>query len=209
MFGFPRPQRGRARGAHVRRRRPRVRALLAGGVVLGLGVTATVAAWTDTEHTTATFTAGTFSIVGATDGATFSDHLSAPGAMLSFAVAPTDLVPNTTVYALYSVKTAATSVAGTAQLTADAANNTGLGEYLTYGVTSIAGTTCSVGTFAGGTVIVATGSALTVSASGAQSLSAAGASAVNYCFAVTLPSSAPDAAQGTALTAFWTFAGTA
>jgi len=192
-----------------RRRRPRLRAVLAGGLVLGIGVTATVAAWTDTEYSVATFTAGTFSIVGATDGSTFTDHASAPGATLSFAVAPTALVPNTTVYALYSVKTAATSVAGTVQLTADAANSTGLGTYLTYGVTSIAGTTCSSGTFGAGTVIVATASATTVGASGTQSLSAAGGSVVNYCFAVTLPSSAPNAAQGTTLTAHWIFSGAA
>ncbi|MDJ0376919.1 SipW-dependent-type signal peptide-containing protein [Cryobacterium sp. PH31-L1] len=187
------------------RRFVRVRAILAGGLVLGIGAAATVAAWTDEEHASATLTAGTFSIVGATDGATFTDHPTAPGATLAFAVSPSAMVPGAVVYALYSVKTTPTSVAGTLQLTADAANGSGLGAYLTYGVTAIAGTICSVATFAGGTSIVAPGSVPTVSAAATQAVAAAGASVVNFCFAVTLPSSAVNAAQGTTVTLHYTF----
>ena len=189
--------------------RTRLRAVLAGGLVFGVGASMTLSAWTDEEHVSSTFTAGTFSIVGATDGATFTDHPTAPGASLVFAVAPTAMAPGSVVYALYSVKTAATSLAGTVQLTADAANNTGLGAYLTYGATRIAGTTCSAATFGAGTVSVATGSALTVGAATPVAVSAAGASQINYCFAVTLPASAPNAAQGTTLTAHWIIAGAA
>lgn len=194
----------------VERRRglTRMRAVLAGGLVFGVGAAVTLAAWTDQEHASSTFTAGSFSIVGAADGVTFTDHPTAPGATLTFVVAPTALAPGSTVYALYSVKTAATSVAGNIQLTADAANSAGLGAYLTYGVTRIAGTTCSAATFGGGTVAVATGSALTTGAAGSVAVSAAGASVVNYCFAVTLPVGAPNAAQGTTLTGHWIITGT-
>lgn len=185
-----------------------MRALLAGALVLGIGVTATLAAWTDTEHAGATFTAATFSIVGSTDGATFTDHASAPGATLNFAIAPTALLPATTVYASYSVKTTATSAAGTVLLSADATNSAGLGAYLSYGVSAIAGTTCSAATFPAGTSILAAGALMTASAATPQSLGAAGASIVNYCFAVTLAAGAPNAAQGLALAAHWSFSAT-
>lgn len=199
-----------SRSAAVRHRRwVQVRAVLAGGLVLGIGAAATVAAWTDEEHTSATLTAGTFSIVGATDGVTFADHPTAPGATLTFAVSPTAMVPGAVVYALYSVKTAPTSVAGSVQLTADAANGSGLGAYLTYGVTAIAGTTCSVATFAEGTSVVTPGSVPTAGGAAAQAVVAGGASVVNYCFAVTLPSATGNDAQGTTVNLQYTFAAVA
>ncbi len=176
--------------------------------MLGVGVTMTLAAWTDSENASGTFTAGTFSLVGSTDGATFAEHAAAPGASLIFTLTPTALTPGMTVYSLYSVKSATTSVAGTATLTGDPANSAGLGGYLTYGVTAIAGTTCSAGTYGAGTTVVAAGSALTTGATGGLAVGAAGASVINYCLAVTLPASAPNAAQGTTLTASWSFVGT-
>ena len=182
-----------------------MRTVLAGGLVLGIGTAATVAAWTDEEHVSTTLTAGTFSIVGSTDGTTFTEHATAPGATLAFTVTPTAMLPGTVVYAPYSVKTAATSVAGTVQLAADAANGQGLGAFLTYGVTAIAGTTCSAATFASGTSVVPPGAVPTVGAAGTQSVAAAGASVAHYCFAVTLPSATSNAAQGTTVTLYWIF----
>jgi predicted ribosomally synthesized peptide with SipW-like signal peptide len=177
-------------------------------MVLGVGATMTLAAWTDSENATATLTAGTFSLVGSTNGTTFSEHPDAPGASLVFTLSPTALTPGLTVYSLYSVKTAATSVAGTSTLTADAGNSAGLGAYLSYGVTAIAGTTCSSSTYSAGTAIVPTGSALTAGAAAGQAVDEAGASVINYCLAVTLPLTVPNAAQGTSLTARWSFVGT-
>lgn len=191
------------------RRFNRLRAVLAGGLVLGVGATATLAAWTDEEFAGGSFAAGTFSIVGSTNGTNFSDHPAAPGASLVFALTPDAMVPGTTVYALYSVKTAPTSVAGSVQLTANPANGSGLGAYLSYGVNTIAGTSCNASTFAAGSAVVGTGSSLTAGAAGGITMAAAGASTINYCFAVTLPASAPNAAQGTVLTAQWIFAATA
>ncbi len=176
--------------------------------MLGVGAAMTLAAWTDSENATATLTAGTFSLVGSTDGTAFSEHPEAPGASLVFTLTPSALTPGTTVYALYSVKTAATSVAGTTTLTGDAGNSAGLGAYLSYGVTAIATTTCSSSTYSAGTVIVPAGSALTVSATAGQTVDVAGASVINYCLAVTLPLTVPNAAQGTSLTARWNFVGT-
>ena len=65
-----------------RRRRSRmIRAILAGGLVLGVGAAVTLAAWNDSEFVTGTFTAGTFNMQGSTtDGTTFTDHpVGTPG----------------------------------------------------------------------------------------------------------------------------------
>lgn len=186
----------------------RTRALLAGGLVLGVGATMTLATWSDTEYAAVTFTAGTFSLVGSPDGTTFSEHPEAPGASLDFTLSPTALVPGTTVYALYSVKTAATSVAGTATLTGDPTNSDGFRTYLSYGVTAIAGTSCSSATHSAGTEVVPAGSALTVGAAGGLAVSAVGASVINYCLAVTLKTDAPSNMQGEQLSLLWSVVGT-
>lgn len=55
----------------------RLRAVLAGGLVLGIGTTATLAAWNDSEYATTTVTAGQFGIQGSVDNATYADHGSA------------------------------------------------------------------------------------------------------------------------------------
>lgn len=186
----------------------RLRAILAGGLVLGIGTTATLAAWTDEEHASGTFAAGTFSIVGSTNGTVFSDHTTEPGAPLVFTVKPDAMVPGMTTYALYSVKTAPESVGGSVQLTADAGNLSGLGAYLRYGVNTIAGTNCEASTFDEGTPVVNAGTALTAGSNTMGALAANGASTINYCFAVTLPADAPNEAQGTTLDGQWVFQAT-
>src|SRR5690606_31735774 len=57
---------------HRRRRSRMIRALLAGGLVLGVGTAVTLAAWNDSEFASGTFRAGTFDLEGSTDGTTFS-----------------------------------------------------------------------------------------------------------------------------------------
>ncbi|MGE3194019.1 MAG: SipW-dependent-type signal peptide-containing protein, partial [Microbacteriaceae bacterium] len=50
----------------------RVRAALAGGLVLGVSAGLTVASWTDAEYTSSTFTASAFGMQSSVDGAAFS-----------------------------------------------------------------------------------------------------------------------------------------
>lgn len=195
-----------------RRSRPlalrRIRAVLAGGLVLGVGATGTLAAWTDPEQATATFTAGVFGIQGSTDGgATWADHPTTPAA-LTFSAPATAMLPGDTVYAAFSVRTTANSVAGRLQLTAGSGNGAGLGGSLRYGVAVVPDTTCGASTFAAATKIVAVGSVLTAGAPTTQAVAAAGAGMVTYCFAVTLPATTGNAAQGTGVTASWTITGT-
>lgn len=82
---------------HARSRRRK--AVLAGGVVLGLGATMTLAAWTDDVWVSGAFSAGDFNVQGNTGVGGWQDYDSAPGGGLVFSTAPTALTPNDEVYA--------------------------------------------------------------------------------------------------------------
>ncbi|WP_235564190.1 SipW-dependent-type signal peptide-containing protein [Microbacterium sp. Root553] len=191
----------------------RIRAVLAGGLVFGVGATMTLAAWNDSEYSSATFTAGRFDIVGAVDGAAFSSHpTSTPigsTAALTFSAPFGAMVPGTTVYALFSVKTANPSVTGSLQLSVASTAGTGLGPYLRYGVRTITGTTCNATTYPAGTAVVADNSTMSTAGTGTQTVAANGGSTVNYCIAVTLPSGADNGAQGLTAIQTWQILGTA
>lgn len=75
------------------------KALLAGGVVLGLGATMTLAAWTDDVWVNGAFSAGKFNVQGNTGVGGWQDYDSAPGGGLVFSTAPTAMTPNDAVYA--------------------------------------------------------------------------------------------------------------
>lgn len=139
---------------------------------------------------------------------TYSSHPSATPAALSFVLAPTAMMPGTTTYALFSMKTANPSGAGALQLSTSSTAGTGLGSFLTYGVRTIVGTSCTAVTYAAGTAVVADGSALSVGGTGTQAVSANGGSTVNYCFAVTLPNTAGNGAQGLTAIQTWQVLGT-
>lgn len=200
----------------TRLRYTRLRAVLAGALVLGVGATVTLASWNDSENARADITAGSFDIVGSVDGAAFSSHGATTAAVLSFPFPASGFAPGVTTYALLSVKTSTVSVAGTVNLAADATNatsgtapNAGLGAFLTYGVTNIpsgAAGACNATSFAGGAVIIPVNSALTTSQPAATvvPVGAKGASQVNLCFAVTMPAAVDNAAQGKSAAPKWT-----
>lgn len=181
----------------------KLRAILAGALVLGVGAAVTVAAWNDSEFAQGSFTASTFGIVGSTNGVDFSEHADAANAAKLTLTAPFGAMsPGTTVYTAYSIRsTAASTVGGSVTLSAASGNSSGLGQWLTYGVRVISGTQCNAAAFAGGTAVAADGS-------NSRTLAAAGANQVNYCIAITLPVGTPNAAQGKTVDASWTFTAT-
>lgn len=77
------------------------KALLAGGVVLGLGATMTLAAWTDDVWVNGSFKAGTFNVQGAVNsaGTDWLEYNSSAGGGLIFAVTPAAMTPGQSVYA--------------------------------------------------------------------------------------------------------------
>jgi predicted ribosomally synthesized peptide with SipW-like signal peptide len=103
----------------------KVRAALAGGLVLGLAAGLTVASWTDAERVGATFTASTFNLqtsLGITGVYTSASPVT---------VSVSGVYPGSPLYIPMKVKTAAVSTAGTVSLSA-AANSTGLDAVLRY-----------------------------------------------------------------------------
>ncbi|MCZ4301662.1 SipW-dependent-type signal peptide-containing protein [Microbacterium oxydans] len=146
----------------------KVLAVLAGGLVLGVGVAVTLAAWNDSEFANGTFTAGAFNLEGSTDGTTFSDHNTDDGdaaATLAFSL-PAGVVdnmsPTDSVYAGFWVRLAAGTTSA-ADLEADGTTADAAGisnsDHLSYQIYQLApGDTCDATTAVG--TPIATGATL-------------------------------------------------
>lgn len=197
-----------------RRTLTRVRALLIGALVLGVGASATVAAWTDNEFASSQITAGTFSIVSRTASSpTFAAHDTAANAV-TLPLNATNLYPGQSRAAWIQITTAGT-VPGTMLLTGVAAptngaNGNALRDFLEVRIvptTAAANTTptCTTTTTGG---ITYTGIGNVPTTLPAQTLQANGTNVVNYCIIVTVRADAPTNAQGGIVTPTWTFTGT-
>jgi len=174
----------------LRRRRSRqIRAILAGGLVLGVGAAITLAAWNDSEFAQGTFSAGTFNLVGSTDGTTFAEHATVGSpATLAFTVSPTLLSPGDVVYAPFAVELDASTTNDAIVTISNAATSGDISD-LTYELIQPSAFGCASTTT--GTELVAAGTDLgTVPASTTFALSqgtpptVAGAPAY-LCFKVT------------------------
>lgn len=97
--------------------RRKAQAILAGGLVLGIGAAVTLAAWNDSEFAQGVFGAASFNLEGSETGpeGPYQNHDElAEAATLNFAAA--NLVPGQTVYAPFWVRLdAATTVNGTVE----------------------------------------------------------------------------------------------
>ncbi len=136
----------------VRSRRgwTKARALLAGGLVLGVGAAVTLAAWTDNEWVRGVFGTGTFGIEGSTDGTAFSDNpTSGDPAQLSFAVGADNLAPGSQVYAGYAVRLTQDSTYQANVTVAQDVSDAIPGTTASYVYTT--STTCDASAFAAGT----------------------------------------------------------
>lgn len=87
----------------------KVAALLAGGLVLGVGTMSTLASWNDSEFASATFTAGRFNLEGSTDGGlSFTEHSSVDSAgAIDFSVPVDNLSPGEIITGSFPVRLAA------------------------------------------------------------------------------------------------------
>lgn len=215
-LGVTETRRSRRRAWYEQRRRAstRVRALLAGALVLGFGVTATLAAWTDQENATADITAGTFAVesrasmeVGATpyaDRSTNAVTVTFPGG---------NLYPGQSHAGWVQIKNTG-SVPGSVKLSHETFTTNGIaGVDLATGlsvriVPSIGDSTippaCTPET-EGGTprpleAISADEASLPLGASEGNS--------ANYCIILTLAENSPNTAQGGTVTPTWTFTAT-
>lgn len=184
----------------------RIKAILAGGLVFGVGATATVAAWTDSEEASGSFEAGRFNI-----------ELRAGGEWngtneMTFNAG--NMYPGQKVYAPVSVRTTSnTSIDGKLTVSAGGISSpNAFASALTYRAVarSTSGVACDSKNFPGpGTFIVGGSGGVPLSseltAGSSQTLKAASASVQDYCFEVTLASNAPSSAQGLKASHTWTF----
>lgn len=197
---------------HRRTRRWRqIRALLAGGMVFGLGASATIAAWTDTENASGDFRAGTFMIEANADGTwnntrqmTFTSGAMFPGAV-TYAPVLLRTTPDTTVAGDLKLSGAPASGAGAILDSL---------EYRTVLQPVPAGSTrptCGASAFTSGAQYVVGGAgswqplATALTAGSTQRLEAAQGTTLQYCFEVRLRATAPNTAQGTSATSTWTW----
>lgn len=197
-----------------RDRRRKLRAVLAAGLVLGIGGAVTLAAWNDSEFATGTFTAGTFNMQGSTDGTTYADHATLGTAVtLPFTVAPTNLSPGATVYSPFAVRLAAGTTTG-ASVAVQAVTDTGTVTNLTYTLVTSTSITCNgaaVTAATGPAILVPAGTALTSVATQSTFTLAQGANGTTpgaaqfLCFAVT---AGAGLVQGQTGTATWQFLAT-
>lgn len=134
----------------TRRGWTKARALLAGGLVLGVGAAITLAAWTDNEWARGLFGSGTFGIEGSTDGSAFSEHpTSGAPAQLNFAVGADNLAPDSEVYAGFAVRLEADSTYAATVAVAQDMTDALTGTTASYVYTT--GAACDATAFAAGT----------------------------------------------------------
>lgn len=189
------------------------KAILAGGIVLGVGAAVTLAAWTDNEWAEGTFGAGSFNVEGSTTGAedSFTDHTSEDGAAaLTFDLDGGDnLTPGDTVAAPFVLRLDGPTSYDASVVLNDATGTGDNAAALSYGIVAVANAgACNAD--ATGTSIVPAGTAIG-SVTGAQDFDlTAGADAavgapVTLCFMVTADDSLT---QGENATAQWQFTAT-
>lgn len=192
----------------------RVRAALAGGLVLGLGAGLTVASWTDAELTTpTTFRASSFGVQSSLQGATYTTATPVTTSVSGLYPSPTLTTGNG--YVSLKVKTVAGSVAGTVALSAAANAGAGLTPVLRYRIVVIAAAaSCSATAFTGSPTYAVGNASIYQQVSAARppttslALAANAGSEVQYCIELSIPTTAAQGTYaGTSATVSWTIVG--
>lgn len=192
----------------------RLRALLAGGLVLGVGASMTLAAWNDSEFSSGTFSASTFALQSSTNsGGTWQEHgTTATAATMAFDAA--GMSPGSVNYAPIWVRTTSGSLSGTLALQGGQlaqGGNAALFAALDYRVVRYSSGSCDATQFgAGSTYLVGSSSSkLALGTAGSSTAVAANAgSPVQLCFEITMKTSADNSLQGTSSGAVWEIKGT-
>lgn len=199
--------------------RRKVMAIAAGGAALGIGVSATLAAWTDTEWVFGGNGAGTGpgigtstflvqqNVVPAPGAAVWEDEETNPGNSIVFGPDALALSPGEPVYAGVSLRTAPTSAAGeltlqpavpAAGITTDDAAGLLFDALDVRVATDDAAFTCDASAFeSGGATVIADGDLDAAGGTATQALTAAAGSTQWYCFEIELPDGFTPAAGTT------------
>ena len=214
--------------ARSKNTRGKVFALLSGGLILGLGATATLASWNDSEWVNGGVDASTSGVILSTfqvqqnRGTGWSDFDTTPGGSHAFTAPTTGLTPGDAAYTQVSLRTTSDSIAGTVELQAGAADTSGAfpatdsalwsALRLRVVVTTGAPGACALASFAPGATFVVgdatSGVAMSTAGSLTRSLSAAGANQQNYCFQLLLPTGSSSSLMGMEASPVWQFVST-
>lgn len=119
----------------------KAKAILAGGVVLGVGAVVTLAAWTDQEWASGDFRAGSFNVESSVDGETFKDHEGegkGGAAALEFKMSPANnLSPDDTTAAPFVLRLDDETTYGAEVSLKNTSLTGGNATGLTYGITRV------------------------------------------------------------------------
>lgn len=185
----------------------KIRAILAGGLVLGVGAAVTLAAWNDSEFVGGDFGAGTFNLEGSVDNATWTDSDVAGEAAVIFDLTDHgNLAPEDVVHEPFWVRLDAdTTSPATLTLSGITPGEGGNEENLSYVIYADPDTCDAEGATSG--VVVGSGTDLTeVTAATPVDLAigadGAAGDAVQLCFQVT---AGAGLVQGTEASAVWEF----
>ncbi|QII02710.1 hypothetical protein BH92_25105 [Rhodococcoides fascians A21d2] len=201
-------------------RKRKVRALLAGGLVLGIGAAVTLAAWSDNVFGNAEFASGDepWNLQGnfATGAAVWDEYDVSPGGGLQFAIPLKDnMTPGDVVRAPVGLRLEPGQELG-ASVTLTGPSNAGattFGAALRYTVYSgVSAANCVAGTL-GSTTVVAPNSPLGTGTTAPivlpSGVPATAGTPVELCFVVTLPAGTTNAVSGQSTGQLvWDFAGT-
>ncbi|MHA7306634.1 SipW-dependent-type signal peptide-containing protein [Arthrobacter sp. TMN-49] len=190
-------------------RNRKVKAILAGGLVLGVGAAITLAAWNDSEFVTGIFTAGHFNVQGSANGTDFADHASGSPATLSFSTGFDKISPSVTVAAPYVLHLDQDTVNDATVSVASAVSSGTAASQLTYGIVAVASVAGCTPSAVGTSTIVPAGTALnSVAGASTFSLTKPGTpgtvpgSDIFLCLQVT---STAALVQGTSAVGTWEF----
>ncbi|MER7167656.1 hypothetical protein ABT336_16505 [Micromonospora sp. NPDC000207] len=191
----------------------RTRAVLASALGLGLGVTSTLATWTDSEYGTGSFAASVFGTESQTASSTWASHTPVVNAAI-LAFNATAMSPTISFYAWINIRTTTmTNVGGTVALTSSSNNGGTLLPALEYRAvrTPSSSSTCAAAAFTGSPTWI-----VGPSYSGVTSVPASpiystitvpgGATPqLRFCFEVRIQSGASNLYQGTTGSVTWGF----
>ncbi|MBB1012836.1 putative ribosomally synthesized peptide with SipW-like signal peptide [Dietzia kunjamensis] len=188
------------------------KALLAGGVVLGLGATMTLAAWTDDVWVNSTFSSGNFNVQAAVDsaGTSWLEHNVTPGGALTFTVAATAaaMTPTDSVYAPINFRVDPSANSYDAEIRLSSAPlsaavsstaNNALFSNLTVAIYKLAPASCTATGTGEATPVVTGGLNTTYNTTPFFTLSKTASPDTTpqaLCFKITLNASAPAAVRG-------------
>jgi predicted ribosomally synthesized peptide with SipW-like signal peptide len=222
------PSRAAVRATLIRRK---LFALLSGGLIVGVGATATLATWNDSEWVFGGVDSSASGIQSSTfeveQNRTMSSltgwdqQESEPGGALTLTAPALALTPGDATFTQVSLRTTSDSVAGTLDLLPGiqaalphppSSASLWAALQLRVVVTTGAAPVCDLSQFGAGATFVIGGPSVAGAIGDAgtltRSLAAAGGNQQNYCFEISLPAGSPDSLMGEGATPVWEFRST-